>query len=122
MRTCSFLVRKHKSMLIYICFPVFSPFSAHFYPPLHHNGKGSIHAVCVLVSFPGPSKNGMEPGISFSSSDSQGRKDLIVHGKLSDIGCGKPAWESDPTHVYLVEMGVYCSQRQEHHRRESWWQ
>ena len=21
---------------------VFSPFSAHFYPPLHHNGKGSI--------------------------------------------------------------------------------
>ena len=23
-------------------FPVFSPFSAHFYPPLHHNGKGSI--------------------------------------------------------------------------------
>ena len=21
---------------------VFSPFSAHFYPPLHHNGKGSF--------------------------------------------------------------------------------
>ena len=29
-------------MLVYTCFPVFSPFSAHFYPPLHHNGKGSI--------------------------------------------------------------------------------
>ena len=31
------------------CFPVFSPFSAHFYsrPPLHHNGKGSIHS-CSL--------------------------------------------------------------------------
>ena len=28
-----FLVRKHKNMLVYICFPVFSPFSAHFYPP-----------------------------------------------------------------------------------------
>ena len=26
-------------MLVYICFPVFT---AHFYPPLHHNGKGSI--------------------------------------------------------------------------------
>ena len=24
------------------CSHVFSPFSAHFYPPLHHNGKGSI--------------------------------------------------------------------------------
>ena len=24
------------------CSRVFSPFSAHFYPPLHHNGKGSI--------------------------------------------------------------------------------
>ena len=29
-------------MLVYTCFHVFSPFSAHFYPPLHHNGKGSI--------------------------------------------------------------------------------
>ena len=29
-------------MLVYTCFPVFSPFSAPFYPPLHHNGKGSI--------------------------------------------------------------------------------
>ena len=25
-------------------FPVFSPFSAHFYPPLHHNGTGSIQS------------------------------------------------------------------------------
>ena len=33
---------ENKNMLVYICFPVFSPFSAHFYPPLHHNGKGSI--------------------------------------------------------------------------------
>ena len=24
------------------CSHVFSPISAHFYPPLHHNGKGSI--------------------------------------------------------------------------------
>ena len=29
-------------MLVYMCFHVFAPFSAHFYPPLHHNGKGSI--------------------------------------------------------------------------------
>ena len=29
-------------MLVYTRFHVFSPFSAHFYPPLHHNGKGSI--------------------------------------------------------------------------------
>ena len=29
-------------MLVYACFHVISPFSAHFYPPLHHNGKGSI--------------------------------------------------------------------------------
>ena len=28
------------------CFHVFSPFSAHFYPPLHHNGKGSIPQLC----------------------------------------------------------------------------
>ena len=34
-------------MLVYICSPVFSPFSAHFYPPLHHNGKGSITAMKI---------------------------------------------------------------------------
>ena len=28
------------------CLLVFSPFNAHFYPPLHHNGKGSI--TCTL--------------------------------------------------------------------------
>ena len=39
-----FFVRKHTNMLVYICFPVFSPFSAHFYPPLHHNGKGRLQA------------------------------------------------------------------------------
>ena len=26
-----------------------SPISAHFYPPLHHNGKGSIRDVIVCV-------------------------------------------------------------------------
>ena len=31
---------------------VFSPFSAHFYPPLHHTGKGSIpYIVLLAVSF-----------------------------------------------------------------------
>ena len=30
------------------CFLVFSPFSAHFYLPLHHNGKGSIVLYCTL--------------------------------------------------------------------------
>ena len=29
-------------MLVYTCSPVFSPFSAHFYPLLHHNGKGLL--------------------------------------------------------------------------------
>ena len=29
-------------VLTCLCTHVFSPFSAHFYPPLHHNGKGSI--------------------------------------------------------------------------------
>ena len=37
-------------MPVYICFPVFSPFSAHFYPPLHHNGKGSILGCACIVS------------------------------------------------------------------------
>ena len=27
---------------------VFSPISAHFYPPLHHNGKGSIASLRCL--------------------------------------------------------------------------
>ena len=35
-----FVVQKHKNMLVYTCFPIFSPVIAHFYPPLHHNGKG----------------------------------------------------------------------------------
>ena len=39
-------------LFTYVCFPVFSPFSAHFYPPLHHNGKGSIaSAECINVDF-----------------------------------------------------------------------
>ena len=36
-------------MLVYICFPVISPFSAHFYPPLHHNGNGSIEHDLSIV-------------------------------------------------------------------------
>ena len=36
-----YLYEKIRTFL-FTCFPVFSPFSAHFYPPLHHNGKGSI--------------------------------------------------------------------------------
>ena len=39
-------------MLVYICFPVFSPFSAHFYPPLHHNGKGSTNQEPSSPFFP----------------------------------------------------------------------
>ena len=38
-------------MLVYICFPVFSPFTAHFYPPLHHNGKGSIPRTYVQLCY-----------------------------------------------------------------------
>ena len=38
-------------MLVYIRFPVFSPFSAHFYPPLHHNGKGSIYLLAWLNDY-----------------------------------------------------------------------
>ena len=33
------------------CFPVFSPFSAPFYPPLHHNGKGSIKAARYFSNY-----------------------------------------------------------------------
>ena len=33
-------------------FPVFSPFSAHFYPPLHHNVKESIFNVLDIVRYP----------------------------------------------------------------------
>ena len=35
----SYMKNTSKHMLL-----VFSPFNAHFYPPLHHNGKGSIGA------------------------------------------------------------------------------
>ena len=36
-------VKVRGEMLVYICFPVFSPLVfLHFYPPLHHYGKGSI--------------------------------------------------------------------------------
>ena len=38
---CAFIACKHA------CFHVFSPFSAHLYPPLHHNGKWIILAVLV---------------------------------------------------------------------------
>ena len=34
---------------LFTCFPVFSPFSAPFYPPLHHNGKGSIIPKCMTI-------------------------------------------------------------------------
>ena len=43
MRTCfdvGFLYENIRTCLFTYVFPVFSPFSAHFYPPLHHNGKG----------------------------------------------------------------------------------
>ena len=44
MRTCFDVVVLYENIrtCLFTCFPVFSPFSAHFYPPLHHNGKGSI--------------------------------------------------------------------------------
>ena len=35
-------------MYLFTRFPVFSPFSAHFYPPLHHNNKGSIRIRVLL--------------------------------------------------------------------------
>ena len=33
---------KNMQTCLFTRFPVFSPFSARFYPSLHHNGKGSI--------------------------------------------------------------------------------
>ena len=41
-QTCGFLVQNIRTCYLHVCFSVFSPFSAQFYPPLHHNGKGSI--------------------------------------------------------------------------------
>ena len=38
-RFCAFMFKIYMKAA---CFHVFSPFSASFYPPLHHNGKGSI--------------------------------------------------------------------------------
>ena len=40
-QACSYCFRTRK-LHQSTCSHVFSPFSAHFYPPLHHNGKGSI--------------------------------------------------------------------------------
>ena len=34
------------------CFHVFSPFSAHLYPPLHYNGKRSIKSIYIRNSCP----------------------------------------------------------------------
>ena len=47
-KTCALMQFSCTNMLVYACFPVFSPFSAHFYPPLHHNGKGSIVGDSIL--------------------------------------------------------------------------
>ena len=50
MKTC---VNKHVRMFSYkkpTCSHVFSLISAHFYPPLHHNGKGSIARTWEVIT------------------------------------------------------------------------
>ena len=42
---------KNISTCLFTHFPVFSPFSAHSYPSLHHNGKGSYGKYNVSVLF-----------------------------------------------------------------------
>ena len=59
METCMFLrllVKNLHESTKTCMFPCFPPFSAHLYPPLHHNGKRSIvHAGKVSQT---PSSNG----------------------------------------------------------------
>ena len=72
-------------MLVYTCFHVFSPFSAHFYPPLHHNGKGSIvfgflfprHIVLVL-----------HHGGSYGALGLSRREDLMYKPLVFKVGSG----------------------------------
>ena len=74
-------------MLVYTCFHVFSPFSAHFYPPLHHNGKGSIHGTCTTL-VPRAFLKTEESLVSFSHvNDFEGSKG--VERTLSGIHLGK---------------------------------
>ena len=41
-QACSYVFVLVRKLYQSTCSHVFSPFSAHFYPPLHHNGEGSI--------------------------------------------------------------------------------
>ena len=53
MRTCNLMwcscTKTYEHACLYV-FSVFSLFGAHFYPPLHHNGKGSITVGKVMSS------------------------------------------------------------------------
>ena len=44
-QACSYVFKQEN----YIKARVVSPFSAHFHPPLHHNGKGSIDTIHAQV-------------------------------------------------------------------------
>ena len=46
---CVYVIKIYMKAQKHACFHIFSPFSAHLYPPLHHNGKRSISCTVLYV-------------------------------------------------------------------------